>query len=168
MEEDFLIEVFNDQELEQLNDKEPRLGHQERFAKKLKSKSTRGNHYNKKPFPFMRIAAAIALLVSVYSVGTLSRPDETQLEIASFTQYFNSLLEEKTSTLEEYTSQKERFVILDALTEIKDLEADAQLLIEDLNNGGDSKQIIKAMTDNYNARLKVLDQLTIDLNELKQ
>jgi hypothetical protein len=106
--------------------------------------------------------------LSVYGVGKLSQPDPTQVEIASFSQYFNSIIEEKTSDLDQYTTQEERIVILDALAELSELEQDAQLLYEDLKEGGDPQQIIKAMTDNYNSRLKVLDRLTLDLNELKQ
>lgn len=163
MEEDFVIEAINEMELENLNSREPLKGHQKRFAKKLKKSSTK-----KTRFPFMRIAAAIGVLLSVYGVGKLSQPDPTQVEIASFSQYFNSIIEEKTSDLDQYTTQEERIVILDALAELSELEQDAQLLYEDLKEGGDPQQIIKAMTDNYNSRLKVLDRLTIDLNELKQ
>ncbi len=163
MEEDILIEVFNEQELEELNRWEPRKGHENRFAKKLKRASAK-----KSMFPFLKIAAAIALLLAVYGVGTLSQPTSTQIEIASFSQYFNSLIEEKTEALDRYTSKEERLIILDALSELSKLEEDAKLLYEDLEDGGDSQQIIKAMTHNYNSRLNLLEQLTKDLNELKQ
>ena len=163
MEEDFLIEVFNEQELEELNQGEPRKGHEIRFAKKLKKASA-----SKSKFPFLKIAAAIAILLGVYGVGTLSQPTSTQVEIASFSQYFNSIIEEKTSDLDRYTSKEERLIILDALSELTEHENDAELLYKDLKEGGDPQQIIKAMTDNYNSRIKLLDQLTNDLNDLKQ
>jgi cytochrome c-type biogenesis protein CcmH/NrfF len=54
------------------------------------------------------------------------------------------------------------------LSELTELENDAELLYKDLKEGGDPQQIIKAMTDNYNSRIKLLDQLTNDLNDLKQ
>lgn len=163
MEEDFLIEVFNEQELEELNQSEPRKGHENRFAKKLHRASAK-----KSKLPFLKIAAAIALLLAVYGVGTLSQPTSTQIEIASFSQYFNSLIEEKTEGLDRYTSKEERLIILDALNELTELEEDAKLLHEDLEAGGDPQQIIKAMTNNYNSRLNLLEQLTKDLNDLKQ
>ena len=122
----------------------------------------------KAAFPFLKIAAALVLLLSVYGVGTISIPDETQIEIASFSQYFNSLIDEKVELLDHYTSKEERLIILDALDELSKLEISAQLLFNDIKEGGDPQQIIKAMNTNYNSRIKVLDQLTIDLNELKQ
>jgi len=164
MEEDFIIAKVKEQELELLNDQEPKLGHQKRFAKKLAHKNKR--EFNS--FPLMKMVASIALILSVFMIGKISAPDETQLEIASFSLYFTSLIEEKSEALERYTSQEERLIILDALSELEELEADATTLIKDLNTGGDSKQIIKAMMVNYHTRLQVLDQLTKELNELKQ
>lgn len=163
MEEDFVIEALNEMELDHLNSREPLKGHEKRFAKKLKKSSTK-----KTRVPFVRIAAAIAVFLSVFGVGKLSQPNPTQVEIASFSQYFNSIIEEKTNVLNQYTSQEERIVILDAMAELSELEQDAQLLHKDLKEGGDPQQIIKAMTENYNSRLQLLDRLTIDLNELKQ
>ena len=115
-----------------LDTEEPRVGHQDRFLRKLQSKDgVIGLPKNKiswwKP---LSIAASIAILCSIaLGLYNTERTIDEQVadispEVANTQFYFASLIEEQVKQLESENSPETKAIIDDTLIQLKKLEDD--------------------------------------------
>lgn len=147
----------------------PRAGHEERFLQKLYSRSERRIPIRH----VLQIAASIAILVTsgIVLVRVSNSGDKVaQREIpASFMEadmYYASQMDARYDQIRAFNfdSDEEKTVLLD---ELKDLDDYQQKLITDLEANPDDDRVINALIRHYQLKLEVLDQIIIQLNQIK-
>jgi hypothetical protein len=144
---------------------EPALGHQQRFLDRLE-KPKRKIPYTK----IMSIAASILILFAIVinqkdpqkQVAKMSRENkETQ-------QYFNSIIKKELAELKKESDPESKKIIDDALRQMDLLDKDYQKLINELSLKGENKQIIHAMIVNLQTRISFLEEVALQIENIKQ
>ncbi len=155
---------------------EPTLGHEERFLEKLNTSkdtvasSERGTSWWK----MLSIAASIALLcvlgINFYTNSTSTTAEqvaEISPEVSQTEFYFASLINEQLQKLEGESTAETKMIVDDAMLQLKRLEANYKDLEQDLLNGGDNKLILRAMINNFQTRVDLLEGVLEQIETFK-
>lgn len=160
----------------ELDSKKMRVGHEERFLKKLKGleeepEEPKRRNWNWKPFS---IAASVLIMISVAFKmlnAPVVNPDQNEqfempLEIANAEVYFqgiiNSELEQLESSKNEHTSK----LVEDTVAQLLKLENDYVVLQKQLIESYD-RRVVKAMISNFQTRIDLLTQVMEQVEIIK-
>ncbi|MBT8271002.1 MAG: hypothetical protein HKO90_02790 [Flavobacteriaceae bacterium] len=172
MNNDRLIEFFKTHE-GAFDLEEPRAGHEQRFMHKLNAAKSGGG--GSTAFDgwksFLMIAASLALVfVLVMGIGSESSRDLANVspELAQTQDFFTTAITAELEKLNNQNSPEYQDLVVDALFQIKLLEEDYQRLKLDLEDSGDDKRVIHAMIKNFQSRIDILQQVSEQIDELKQ
>lgn len=146
----------------ELDMEEPMAGHQARFLDKLnlenRKKKTGVSWW--KP---LAIAASVLLMFGLF-LGNFTQvltPDDTLADIApevSNTEvYFAGVIQEQLSLLQKEETPEAKKLVADAMDQLAYLEADYNQMRTDLLQGGDYKIILRAMVQNFQLRIDLLE-----------
>jgi hypothetical protein len=149
---------------------EPALGHHERFLSRLEGKK-------KKRLTLkiaVPVAAAIAILMGLFiffnpqpgqpavALNKMSpKAQETQL-------YFTSIIEKELAKVEKEDSPETKRLVADAISRMQKLETDYNKLVEELEQKGESKQLIHAMITNLQIRISFLEEVMTRIENIKK
>ena len=166
-------EILKDREV---NEKELPKNHRERFEDRLNQL-----HKPKKNYFFFKMAAAIAMLLSVGYFTLKNDSINTQIEeipelkITSLSSispemqkvesYYLAAINYEIAGLEETPENKK--ILEDYLDKIGKLDADYKRLNKELSKSGINEKTINNLITNLQLRLQLLLQLKDQLNELK-
>lgn len=146
--------------------KEPELGHFNRFEKKLSQ--TKSMSFSWKWLS----AAASILLVMGFWLG--SNHQKKQIDLADVSpkmeevqNYFVSTIHQELKTLEKNRNLETEFIIEQTLDELENLEDDYKLFVKELNTSANKKKIINLMIKNYQKRLELLENVLKQIEQLK-
>lgn len=160
---DKLHNFFNDTEFDV---HEPHSGHQDRFLKKLK-------HPKKKSYSWkwLSLAASVLLLLGFY-LGNFHQKNKYDLkdvssEMAEAQNFFINTINHDLKKVEQYRNLNTESVIEDALEELEELEDQYNDIQNELKTSDNKRLKIKAMIQNYQQRLDILQRLLDRLNELE-
>ena len=152
---------------------EPQAGHEQRFLHKLNAEKSGGG--GSTAFDgwksFLMIAASIALImVLVVGLGGKNSRDLANVspELAQTQDFFTTAISAELQKLNNEESPEYQDLVVDALFQIKLLEEDYQQLKLDLEDSGDDKRVIHAMIKNFQNRIDILEQVSEQIDELKQ
>lgn len=162
----------------QFDTEEPKIGHFERFEAKLKriqvvettvKKSKNYRVYVK----FTAIAASVVMLFGVifnsinfntkgFELASVSpKMEETQ-------DYFNTVIYSELKKISALKNENNAIIIEDAFVQLNHLEENYKKMTFDLEETSNSQEIIFAMINNYQQRITVLQNLLINLDEVKK
>ena len=154
---------------------EPQGGHQGRFLAKLAG-DQRSVSLNREKIAWWKplaIAASVAALALLALQVLRPAPTlEQQLvkmapEVGRTEFYFASLIERQVKELEAEKSPSTARLVDDALAQLKRMEKDYGQLELDLVGGGDSKIIIHAMINNFQTRIDLLREVSLQIENIK-
>jgi hypothetical protein len=152
----------------------PREGHEERFLQKL------GRDVDSVPvrkFNFrhgLQIAASIAIILTSAIVlikqnksGEKMAEKEFPAAMMEADMYYTSQVNVRYDQIKEFDfeNSEEKVVLLD---ELKDLETYHHQLMIDIESNPDNDQVINALIRHYQIKLEVMDQIIIQLNQVKK
>jgi len=152
----------------------PREGHEERFLQKL------GRDAVVMPvrrFNFrhgLQIAASIAIILTSAIVlvkqnksGEKMAQQEVPAAVMEADMYYASQVNARYDVIQgfDFENSEEKAVLLD---ELKDLETYHQQLMNDLESNPDNDLVISALIRHYQIKLEVMDQIIIQLNQVKK
>ncbi len=147
----------------------PRGGHEERFLQKLYDSRERRMPIRH----ILQIAASIAILVTsgiilvrVSKSGEKVAQQEIPASIMEADVYYTSQMDARYDEIRafDFDSDEEKTVLLD---ELKDLDDYQQKLMSDLQANPDDDRVINALIRHYQLKLEVLDQIILQLNQIK-
>lgn len=156
----------------QLDSDRPREGHEERFLQKLDRlpdapvRRIRFRHA-------LQVAASLAIILTSAVVLLRQLGSEDQMaakEIAPAVMeadyYYASQVDAKYDQISEFSfeNEEEKTVLLN---ELKGLESYHQQLMDDLEANPDDDRVINALIRHYQVKLEVMDQIIIQLNQVK-
>lgn len=132
--------------------------HEVRFKEKLNQKK-----FNWKLFTSIGIAASIIIFMGItLCKPSYEKPSELQYasrETIQTDSIFTVLIERELEKIEEKKSPENKKIITDALKQMKQLDADYEKIIQELEANGESKQIIYAMISNLQTRISFLQKV---------
>lgn len=175
MKEDNLNRLFKNLEKD-FDVETPSLGHQQRFLDKLNNQTETTVLTNKSQRsiwrPIMSVAASIALIVSLF-IGLQQDNSSMDLanvspEMAKTQDFFSNAITEELSKLEVETSPEAQKLISDAMIQMKILENDYEKLKQNLSESGEDKRVIYAMITNFQNRIEVLQNVLLQIENVKQ
>jgi hypothetical protein len=155
----------------QLDSDHPRQGHEERFLQKLDRVSDapvrkiRLRHA-------LQVAASLAIILTS-AVLLLRQTGENKLAANEIPEamieadfYYTSQVDDKYEQISEFNfeNEEEKTLLLD---ELKDLESYHQQIMDDLQANPDDDRVINALIRHYQVKLEVMDQIIIQLNQVK-
>lgn len=140
----------------------PRLGHVDRFSKKLNAETIKAK---KKDWLPLSLAASLLLIVGI--IGFYQQKDNqptNQWQNASAQtkethDYFASVVEKELTDLKSKQTPETEQIINDALAQMKIFEQDYQKIINELQKNGDTKQLLHAMILNFQTRISFLEEV---------
>ncbi len=153
----------------------PNLNHQQRFLDKLNKQDkfaistiTKRRYWK----PFLSIAASVVLLVALF-FGTQQEVSAKDLasvspEMAQTQNFFTSAISNELAKLESESTPETEILVQDALKQIETLEANYELLKQDLSDSGDDSRVIYAMISNFQNRIDLLQNVLQKIEEIKQ
>ena len=169
-EKDTLGELFNRFE-GQWDTEHPSLGHQERFLDKLGGKKKTG-------FPFkiaVPVAAVLAILMGLLVIFNpyTKNDDATALNNMSpqakeAQLYFSGIIKKELAKVEKENTPETKKLVSDALNRLQTLEDDYNKLTLELQQKGESKQIIHAMITNLQTRISFLEEVLTRIENIKK
>lgn len=154
---------------------EPRTDHDQRFLQKLTAETKvvqlelrRSNLWK----PILSIAASLLLIMTLV-IGLQSNQSPTGLasvspEMETTQDFFTSTITAELGKLNNEESPEYQELVVDALFQLKILEQDYEKLITDLKDSGDDKRVIHAMITNFQNRILILQNVSEQIDELKQ
>ncbi len=159
-----------------LNTAEPKEGHKERFAEKLKKKSSRGNNSGKIRMlwsPLLGAAAAILIIVmlAVPSFGNLTGSGDLagiSPEMKETQQFYTNLIKTELAKLEAANTPETEKLVNDALAQMDKLDQDYEKLKKDLKKSGQDKRVIFAMISNLQQRIDILTSVMEQIENIKE
>ena len=140
----------------------PRLGHVDRFSKKLNAETIKAKKKNWMP---LSLAASLLLIVGIISFYQLkdNQPTNQWQNASAQTKethdYFASVVEKELTDLKSKQTPETEQIINDALEQMKIFEQDYQKIINELQKNGDTKQLLHAMTLNFQTRISFLEEV---------
>ena len=152
----------------------PREGHEERFLQKLGRDAV--------PVPVRRfnirhalqIAASIAIILTSAIVlmkqnksGEKMAQEEVPAAVMEADMYYASQVNARYEKIQgfDFENSEEKAVLLD---ELKELESYHLQLMNDLEANPDNDLVINAMIRHYQIKLEVMDQIIMQLNQVKK
>jgi len=155
----------------QWDTEEPRLGHQQRFLKKLKDKKQK----KQTGFLYRIIVPAAAAILIVLGALLIYEPATPQPQFAKVSpqvketeKYFASIIENELIKLQKENSPETKILVKDALTKLKSLEEDYDKLLHELATKGENKKIIHAMITNLQTRISFLEEVLVQIENVKK
>ncbi|GGD33387.1 anti-sigma factor [Flavobacterium orientale] len=140
----------------------PRLGHSDRFLKKLNATPIQKKKKNWLP---LSLAASLLLIVGMISFYQLKneQPIDQWQNASSQTKethdYFASVVEKELIDLKSKQTPETEEIINDALNQMKVFDQDYQKIISELQKNGDTKQLLHAMILNFQTRISFLEEV---------
>jgi low affinity Fe/Cu permease len=147
---------------------QPSKGHEARFLKKLDKPLRRVNFRH-----VLQIAASIAIILTSAVVliqqnksGSKIAEREIPTSVQEADMYFTSQMDQRYDQIREFSfdNAEEKAVLLH---ELEDLDAFQQQLLEDLEANPGDERVINALIRHYQIKLDVMDQIIVQLNQLK-
>jgi hypothetical protein len=167
--QDNLEKIFKELE-NQFDVEEPNIGHFKRFEEKL-NKSTKPNILFKL-WPLIAFAASIILIFGIWVGMSFSK---SGMELASISpemgetqNFFVTTIENELATIEKERNPDTEQLISDGLQQLNKLEKQYQELTVELKESTTDKRIIYAMISNFQQRIEVLQNLLIQIENVKQ
>lgn len=157
----------------QLDSDAPRKGHEERFLQKLGRDAV---EVPVRRFNFrhgLQIAASIAIILTSAIVlmkqnksGEKMAEQEVPAAMMEADMYYASQVSARYDVIREFDfeNSEEKTLLLD---ELKDLETYHHQLMSDLESNPDNDRVINALIRHYQIKLEVMDQIIIQLNQIK-
>lgn len=178
MEEKNNIETLFEELSGAFDQREPAVGHQGRFLKKMNEAQgtvafiPRTRNWWKP----LSLAASVAL-IGILTVGLFLNTPSVEDQVAEIAPempqtkvYFANLIEEQVKGMEAYRNEDTAVIIQDALRQLQRLEQDFTVLEQELVQGGNQNVIMNAMIQNFQNRIDILNkymsQITM-INNLK-
>lgn len=152
-----------------LDSDHPREGHEKRFMQKLEKQPVR--KFNVRHA--LQVAASLAIIITsgivllkVNSNGGRMTQGTIPESVVEADLYYTSQVNERYETIKSFNfeNSEEKAVLLD---ELNDLDAFHQQLINDLETNPDDDRVINALIRHYQIKLEVMDQIIIQLNQIK-
>lgn len=145
----------------------PRLGHENRFEKKLNQVKTKKTH----SWRWLSVAASIILLLG-FALGSYHQNQINELadvspKMKEVESYFITAINEELKTVESYRSLDTETVIEEALDQIEELSEEYNYFLIELKTQNNNSEIISAMIKNYQQRLEILQNLLEQINIIK-
>lgn len=158
----------------------PPSGHRERFINKLTARSSNASsekssqknrpiliHLNK---AWWMAAASVAIVVSVlfWNQPTLKARDlgDVSEKMAQVEEFFRETLAHEVILLEEQKNEKTKVIIERAFDDMKKIEADYEKLRHDLATSGSDTRVIRAMIENFQKRIEVLEYVITQIEQM--
>jgi len=157
----------------QLDSDRPRQGHEERFLQKLDRLPAQSPVRRIRFRHALQVAASLAIILTSTLLLIRYSGSEDQMaarEIPSGVLeadiYYASQVDVKYDQISEFSfeDEEEKTVLLN---ELKDLEGYHQQLMDDLEANPDDDRVINALIRHYQVKLDVMDQIIIQLNQIK-
>lgn len=158
---DSIEQLFNQLE-NQWDTETPRLGHQERFLKKLNEEPAKTKKKNWIPLSLAASLLLIAGMISFYQLKNDKPIDQWQNASAQTKEthdYFASVVEKELTDLKSKQTPETEQIINDALAQMKIFDQDYQKIINELQKNGDTKQLLHAMILNFQTRISFLEEV---------
>lgn len=140
----------------------PRLGHTNRFSKKLNAEPVQTKKKNWIPLSLAASFLLIAGIISFYQLKDNQPTNQWQNASAQTKEthdYFASVVEKELTDLKSKQTPETEQIINDALTQMKVFEQDYQKIINELQKNGDTKQLLHAMILNFQTRISFLEEV---------
>ena len=141
----------------------PRLGHSERFLKKLNAEPVQTKKKNWMPLSLAASLLLIAGIISFYQLKNDNPPTNQWQNASAQTKethdYFASVVEKELTDLKSKQTPETEQIITDALTQMNVFEQDYQKIINELQKNGDTKQLLHAMILNFQTRISFLEEV---------
>ncbi len=154
---------------ESLDNEQPREGHEERFLQKLYSRPVR----KLKVRHVLQIAASVAILITsgivlvrISTSGDKVAGREIPASVVEADLYYTSQMDARYEQIRSFNFEdmEEKTVLLD---ELKDLDEYRQQLMNDLEANPEDDRVINALIRHYQIKLEIMDQIIIQLNQIK-
>jgi len=167
------FEKYIKEQRKQLDSDHPREGHEERFLQKLDRLPDQRPVRRIRFRHALQVAASLAIILTSAVVLLRQSGNEDQMaakEIAPAVMeadiYYASQVDEKYEVISGFSfdNAEEKTVLLN---ELKDLEGYHQQLMGDLEANPDDDRVINALIRHYQVKLEVMDQIIIQLNQIK-
>jgi hypothetical protein len=140
----------------------PRLGHSDRFLKKLNTDSVQTKKKNWVPLSLAASLLLIAGIIGFYQLKEIQPTNKWQNASAQTKEthdYFASVVEKELTDLKSKVTPETEQIITDALTQMNVFEQDYQKIINELQKNGDTKQLLHAMILNFQTRISFLEEV---------
>ncbi len=140
----------------------PRLGHTDRFSKKLNAEPVHTKRKNWMPLSLAASLLLIAGIISFYQLKNNQPTNQWQNASAQTKEthdYFASVVEKELSDLKSKQTPETEQIINDALAQMKIFDQDYQKIINELQKNGDTKQLLHAMILNFQTRISFLEEV---------
>jgi len=147
----------------------PREGHEKRFMQKLEMLPVR--KFNVRHA--LQIAASLAIiltsaivLINLDKSGNKITQGEIPETVLEADMYYTSQVNARYDQISDFNfdNAEEKTVLLD---ELNDLDAFHQQLMSDLEANPDDGRVVNALIRHYQIKLEVMDQIIIQLNQIK-
>ncbi len=157
----------------QFDIEEPTIGHFNRFEAKLQNHLKPKKRNPLKPYYKYLVAASFVLLFSFIGYKSLSNKNTATLanvspELQQTESYFSAVIHDELKKVQLQKNHDNQKIIDDAMIQLQKLEKEYQSLGEDLKNSENKKALIYAMLDNYQQRIKILQNLLEQLEQFNQ
>ena len=156
---------------------QPPAGHRDRFIERLEREIPLDNPETK---PKIRnlwrisvVAAGLILLVTVSGITWFSFTNNSPVlseyspEISSTSEHFDRIINQKIQVLNAEKSEVAKPMVKAVLLQLKDLESDYQKMEHDILSGGNSNLILKAMIQNFQTRIDLIESVINQIEILK-
>ena len=164
-----LEKIFKELE-NQFDIEEPNIGHFDRFRAKL-NKEKKPNMLIKL-WPFIAIAASIILLFGVWLGKSFSNQGmelaRVSSEMGETQNFFMTTIKKELASIEKERNPETEQLITDGFQQMDILEKQYGKLTLELKESTADKRIIYAMISNFQQRIEVLQNLLIQIEDVKQ
>jgi hypothetical protein len=156
----------------QLDSDRPKQGHEERFLQKLDRLPAQRPVRKIRFRHALQVAASLAIILTSavlllrQSGGEEMAGKEIPAAMMEADFYYASQVDEKYEEISGFSFENEEDKTV-LLNELKDLEAYHQQLMGDLEANPDDDRVINALIRHYQVKLDVMDQIIIQLNQVK-
>ncbi|MFD0963739.1 hypothetical protein ACFQ1O_06955 [Pseudofulvibacter geojedonensis] len=163
------IQDFFQEGIEHLNTREMSKNHELRFLEKLeKNKKKKTNK-----FRYLSLAASVVLLLGFFvfkntnGFREVEEPNSFPQEVVEAHQYYDGIIMKQLVKLESFINEDNSVLIADTVAELKKLKTEEEELLTQLENNY-NERIIKALIDNFQIRINLLENVIQQVNEINQ
>jgi len=168
------LEDFIQQNRTLFDEKEPPVGHFERFQKRMDEQDKGGSSRGViRILPWLMAAASIVLLFFVYT-GNMRQINNAGIELAEVSSemketqgFFEATIRKEIAQIEKAKNPENQKIIEDGFQQLDKLEENYKKLTLELKESGENKRVIFAMITNFQQRIEVLQTILLQLEELE-
>lgn len=150
-------------------------GHANRFSAKLKAQ-TKPKDGGTKAFKPLWIAAGLALLLGTsFFLGTQFNSNEPSKGLSQVSEemsqtefYYTSLIKVEMKKVEAFPDMKSTELVKSSMEQLEKLEQDYKDLEFNLAQAPENQNIVSAMINNFQLRVRVLNELLDRINQVKE